>query len=277
LNTIYKLTERFKINAGVTLATRAPYVNELLSDGIHQGTGFYETGFIDRNTVSIPDVKPEQSFNMIAGLSYSNKANTFFAELTLYNNIINHFIYLQPSPGDTMVTVAGTFLQAKWKQTDARLSGIDLALNYNLSKHITLSSRTSILRAYNRTLDDWQIGMPADRTTPEITYNFKDKGILSSTYIAVETPVVFKQTRVPDESKHGVQDYKAPPDGYVLMNINASTTIHIGKNLPVTIGLSARNLLNKSYREYMNSFRYFTDEMGRNIGIRLKVPLEKTL
>lgn len=277
LNTIYKLTDRFKINAGVTLATRAPYVNELLSDGIHQGTGFYETGFIDRNTVSIPDVKPEQSFNMIAGLSYSNKANTFFAELTLYNNIINHFIYLQPSPGDTMVTVAGTFLQAKWKQTDARLSGIDLALNYNLSKHITLSSRTSILRAYNRTLDDWQIGMPADRTTPEITYNFKDKGILSSTYIAVETPVVFKQTRVPDESKHGVQDYKAPPDGYVLMNINASTTIHIGKNLPVTIGLSARNLLNKSYREYMNSFRYFTDEMGRNIGIRLKVPLEKTL
>ncbi|MBX2922649.1 MAG: TonB-dependent receptor [Chitinophagaceae bacterium] len=275
-NTIYKIKDQFKINAGVTMATRAPYVNELLSDGIHQGTGFYETGFIDRNTISIPEVKPEQSFNVMAGMSFGNKASTFSAEVTLYNNMINHFIYLQPSPGDTMVTVAGTFLQAKWKQTDARLTGVDLALNYRLSKQITLASRTSLLRAYNRTLDDWQIGMPADRTTPEITYDFNDKGIFSKTYISVEAPVVFKQTRVPDERKHGVQDYKAPPAGYVLMNLNASTTIRIGKTIPITIGLSARNLLNKSYREYMNSFRYFTDEMGRNIGIRLKVPLEKT-
>lgn len=277
LNAIYKITDLLKANAGITLATRAPYVNELLSDGIHQGTGFYETGFIDRNTINMPDVKPEQSFNMIAGLSYHTQNNNFTAELTLYNNIINHFIYLQPAPGDTMVTVAGTFLQAKWKQTDARLTGLDVALSYNLSKNLSLSSRTALLRAYNRTLDDWQIGMPADRTTTELTYSFNDKGSLSQTYISLEAPVVFKQTRVPDENKHGVQDYKAPPAGYALFNINASTTIRIGKNLPVTVGFSARNLLNKSYREYMNSFRYFTDEMGRNIGIRLKIPLEKTL
>lgn len=277
LNTIYKIQDHLKINLGITLATRAPYVNELLSDGIHQGTGFYETGFIDRNTVTIPDVKPEQSFNIMAGMSFSNTSNTFSAELTLYNNIINHFIYLQPSPGDTMVTVAGTFLQARWKQTDARLTGADLSLNYQLFKPVTFSSRTSILRAYNRMLNDWQIGMPADRTTLEATYDFKDKGAFSKTYVSVETPFVFKQTRVPDESKHGVQDYKAPPAGYVLVNLNASTTIRLGKHVPVTIGLSVRNLLNKSYREYMNSFRYFTDEMGRNIGIRLRIPLEKTM
>ncbi|MBX3255293.1 MAG: TonB-dependent receptor [Chitinophagaceae bacterium] len=276
-NAIYKINDQLKVNTGVTLATRAPYVNELLSDGIHQGTGFYETGFIDRNTALVPDVKPEQSFNMIAGLSFNNSKNTFSAELIFYNNIINNFIYLQPSPGDTMVTVAGTFLQAKWKQTNARLTGIDLALNYHLSKQILLTSRTSVLRAYNRTLNDWQIGMPSDRTTLEAAYSFNDRGKFSGTYISVETPFVFKQTRVPDESKHGLQDYKEPPAGYVLMNLNVSTTILVGKNLPVTVGLSGTNLLNRSYREYMNSFRYFTDERGRNIGVRLKIPLEKTL
>ena len=36
---------------------------------------------------------------------------------------------------------------------------------------------------------------------------------------------------------------------------------------------TAGNLLNTSYRNYMNRFRYYADEMGRNISIRLKMPI----
>jgi iron complex outermembrane receptor protein len=77
---------------------------------------------------------------------------------------------------------------------------------------------------------------------------------------------------VPGE-KNGKQDYKAPPPGYTLVNLNASTTILISK-LPVTIGIGIRNMLNTKYRDYLNSMRYFTDEMGRNISFRLKIPIE---
>ena len=36
-----------------------------------------------------------------------------------------------------------------------------------------------------------------------------------------------------------------------------------------------KNLLNIRYRDYTNSFRYFTDEMGRNVSIGLDIKLKK--
>ncbi len=117
--------------------------------------------------------------------------------------------------------------------------------------------------------------MPSDRLSNELTYNFIREGKPASSYISAELATVFKQTRIPSD-KNGKQDYKAPPAGYTLLNLNASTLVNF-KKIPVTISLGARNVLNTRYREYLNSFRYFTDEMGRNFNIRLKVPLENFL
>ena len=44
------------------------------------------------------------------------------------------------------------------------------------------------------------------------------------------------------------------------------------KNESIELGISVFNLFNESYRDYLDRFRYFTDAMGRNISIRLKVP-----
>lgn len=85
----------------------------------------------------------------------------------------------------------------------------------------------------------------------------------------MEIPLVLKQTRVPDENIHGQQDYKLPPDGYLLTNISAGTVVSVlGRSLNINLAVS--NLFNTRYRNYLNSFRYFTDEMGRNISVRLK-------
>ena len=43
------------------------------------------------------------------------------------------------------------------------------------------------------------------------------------------------------------------------------------------LSLSVTNLLNTSYREYLNRFRYYADEMGRNITLRIKIPFEISL
>jgi iron complex outermembrane recepter protein len=44
-------------------------------------------------------------------------------------------------------------------------------------------------------------------------------------------------------------------------------------NQPVEISLSGHNLLNTAYRDYLNRFRYFADEMGRNIVLRVRLPI----
>jgi iron complex outermembrane receptor protein len=152
------------------------------------------------------------------------------------------------------------------------LQGIDFSSALKLGKYVDWVSKYSILRAKDVTTKDWLIRMPSDRITNEITYNFSGGKTFTKTYVSFELQNVFTQTRVPDE-KNGKQDYKDAPDGYTLLNADFSTVVTLMK-LPVTLSLSGRNLLNTSYREYLNSMRYFTDEQGRNIGIRLKIPLE---
>ena len=112
--------------------------------------------------------------------------------------------------------------------------------------------------------------MPANRLSNEITYSFKDAKKFSDSYVSVEFLNVMQQKNTPDE-RNGKQDYKASPVAYNLLNFNAASAISFAKT-KITIGIGIRNVLNTAYRDYLNSMRYFTDEMARNISIRLKVP-----
>ncbi|MBC7826212.1 MAG: TonB-dependent receptor [Chitinophagaceae bacterium] len=264
VNAGFKILPEWKINSNVSLSTRAPQVNELLTNGIHHGAGTYEVGDIY--------LKPERSFNVSVNSSYTSTNKIFSADLTLYRNDIANFIYQQPKPDEPVLTIRGAFPKIVYEAADALLHGLDISTVFVPYQRFSLTSKYSMLRARNRRIDDWLIGMPADRIGNELTYNLKDLGQFSNTYFSIEVQNVFKQTRVPGD-KNGAQDYKLPPEGYMLMNADVSTTIKL-KKLPLAFSISGRNLLNKSYREYLNSFRYFTDEMGRNISIRLKIALE---
>jgi iron complex outermembrane receptor protein len=105
-----------------------------------------------------------------------------------------------------------------------------------------------------------------------LTYYLKNGKSFTDSYFSIELQNVFTQTRVPDD-KNGKQDYKPAPPAYALLNADLSTSFKLSK-LPVTLSVGGRNLLNKSYRDYLNSLRYFTDELGRNISLRLKIRLE---
>jgi iron complex outermembrane receptor protein len=264
-NAGYRFTNQLKANANITLSNRAPHVNELLSGGIHQASGGYS--FVQGNI----NLKTEKSINIAGGLTYSNSQKNFSAELNLYHNIIDDFIYTQPKPDEPVLTITGAAPKIEYLQTDATLTGADISVIYHATPAIQLSSRASILRARNKLIDDWLILMPADRLRNEVAYNFRNLRKISEAYLSAELVSVFSP-RVPSDA-HGEQDYKDAPGPYSLLNFNASATFQVWKT-PVTLGLSVRNTLNTAYRDYMNSFRYYADEMGRNIIIRLRIPIE---
>ncbi len=261
-NAIYKATEKWKLNLNLSLASRAPYVNELLSDGIHHGTATFEKGDIT--------LKPEKSVNISAGINYQNTLKTFHFDLLLYSNSIRDFIYQQPRPENPVLTIAGAFPLIEYQQTDALLSGFDASASVKPLSNFEWESKLSVLYAKNTSINDWLILMPANRLSNEISYSFKEAKKFSDSYVAVEFLHVMRQNNIPDE-RNGKQDYKVPPGAYHLLNFNASSAVSFGKT-KITIGIGIRNLLNTTYRDYLNSMRYFTDEMGRNISIRVKVP-----
>ena len=260
----YRLVPELKSSASVSLSTRAPHVNELLTNGIHHGTGTYELGDIQ--------LRPERSLNTAISNTYTSKNNFVSAEVTLYRNSIDDFIYQQPKPDEPVLTIRGAFPKLVYQATDAVLSGMDASLTLAPLKNISIVSRYSLLRARNRSTDDWLIGMPADRFSNEISYTLPSGKRFKDTYVSAELQNVLRQKRVPDE-KNGRQDYKAPPAAYSLLHADFHTSFTLGK-LPLGLHIGARNLLNKAYRDYLNLFRYFTDEMGRNISLRLKLNLQ---
>ncbi len=262
-NTSYKPTDQWRLNASVGLASRAPYVNELLSDGIHHGTATYEKGDIN--------LKPERSLNISFGINYQHPSKKFMLDFLVYSNNIQDFIYQQPMPGNPVLTIAGAFPLIQYQQTDAVLNGFDISTSFKPISSIDWIAKFSFLNARNKKIDDWLILMPANRLSNEIVYNLKDGAKITNTYISVEMMNVMEQKNTPSEV-NGKQDYKAPPAAYTLISMNASAKIKINK-IPVTIGVGVRNLLKTVYRDYMNSMRYFTDDMGRNISLRLKIQL----
>lgn len=259
LNVAYKADNRWKFNTNLSLSSRAPHVNELLSDGIHHGTATYEKGDIS--------LKTEKALNTTLGISYQNLHNTIGFDISAYSNRINDFIYQRPVPDSPVLTISGAFPLITYQQTDAVLSGFDVAGFVKFLDHFEYSPKLSVLYARDRIADDWLIGMPANRISNELTYNFKDGKLFKGSYLTVELQNVLRQSRVPA----GNQDYKGPPAGYNLVNINASTTLNL-KKIPLTLSIGVRNALDEAYRDYLNSMRYFTDEMGRNISFRIRVP-----
>jgi len=262
----YRPSAPWSIQTGISLSTRAPYVNELLSDGIHHGTATYEKGNIF--------LKPERSLNSTAGVRYDAPSKKFSADWQVYANYIHDFIYQQPRPDEPVLTIAGAFPLIEYTQTNALLYGTDLALTAKILPRLEWEGKLSILYAKDRSRNDWLIWMPANRYTNELTYQFKDKGRWKDSYISASWQHVDRQRRVPDET-NGKQDYKAPPAAYDLIALNASTTVKAG-SVPLTFGIGVQNLLNTRYRDYLNSMRYFTDEQGRNIGFRLRVPINSS-
>ncbi len=258
LGLIQSFGEHYSLNANVGTAWRAPTPNELFSDGLHHGAAAVEIG--DRT------LKPEKAYNSIVTISYNGlQHKKLNGELSFYYNMINNFIYLQPQQPPTL-TIRGAFPTFVYKQVDAAFKGIDATLIYKLSKDLQVTGKASMLRAFNKTIGDYLIMMPSDRYQVSAGYNFKAIKKLTDMYISVSSLYVTKQWRVPVG-----QDYAPPPEAYMLLTIEGGIALKL-KNQKINISVGVNNLLNTSYREYLNRFRYYADDIGRNISVKLKVP-----
>ncbi|MBL7913430.1 MAG: TonB-dependent receptor [Bacteroidia bacterium] len=255
---IYDITKNIRISANLGTAWRAPAVNELYSDGLHHGAAAIEIG--DTSLV------PEKSWNAIVSAMLFDHSR-FAIEISGYYNLINDFIYLKPVLPPTL-TIRGAFPTYRYEQADATLKGIDAMVRYHLTAHTELHVRADIVRAFNEEANDFLQMMPADHFEYGATINLPEWKKTKSNHLMVSVNQVLKQYRVPDEA-----DYVAPPSGYVLLNAEAGTILTFGKQA-IHLSLNVTNLLNTSYRDYLNRFRYYADEQGRNVSLKIKVPFQ---
>ena len=255
------------LNLASGLTRRAPAANERFSDGVHNAQ--YELGYdlVPGNDA----LQPETALNV--GLTATWHDNPRLnGEITVYQTRITDFIYQVPIL-PPVVTIRGALISWQYQQTDATLRGVDVAGSYQLAPQWLLGAKGSIVRARDTRQEEWLIFMPADRAEATLRHDWRELAAsrFSRRYVQLGGYAVARQTRVP--ANYTARDYKTPPTGYALLGLEAGTTVRWGR-LPLELSVAGANLLNQRYRDYLNRYRYFADEMGRNVTLRVRVPLE---
>lgn len=252
----YQLNDVFKLSLQSASTWRAPSVNELYSRGVHHGTASYEEGKAN--------MKPERAWN--SSITTQINHSKLLAEISFYANYIHQYIYLQPQAPQTVLTVRGAFPFFKYQQANVWFRGMDFSAEYHLTERLHLSSKISLVRAYNMTAKDYLVFTPSDRYQHEISYHWPTLKLLNTKEMALGINVTYvdKQWRTPSTG-----DYAPAPAGYTLYGLRASTQWTIGKQT-LGVNISADNLLNQLYRDYLNRFRYYAYDVGRNVSLRLK-------
>lgn len=250
----YRVNDHLSFTANIGSAWRAPSVNELYINGIHLSAASYEKGD--------STLKSERSYNFTISGKYESER--FLAEAVLYDNIINDFIYAKPAL--TPITlISGTYPLFNYTQANVNLYGLDAEVRYKLLDKLSIDSKISLVRGWNKTIHDWLIFMPADRFDNSLRWDIGDWGHTGNWYISSGVLTVLKQTRVPPNS-----DYVPPPNGYSLLNANIGFQWPLKKKR-LFVDLAGYNLTNTAYRDYLNRFRYYADDLGINVVLRTRL------
>lgn len=256
---LYKPNDRWRFVLQMGTTWRPPQVSELYSNGLHHGVAAIENG--NR------ELQMEKSWN--GALQAIFTTEWIEAQISPYLQRVDNYILLLPS-GSPTLTIRGAFPTFQYSQIDALLYGSDLQASFRLTNSIRTTWKSAVLRAIQTSTNEHIYAMPSDRHSLRLAYSFHDKGIFKQPTISASGLYVNKQWRVQNQ-----YDYMPAPNAYWLLDIECSSVIHI-KEQVINVSVGVYNALNSRYRDYMNRFRYYSDELGRNMAVHIQIPFSQS-
>ena len=249
----YRVLPQLKLNLDLGHVLRSPEVNELYSAGLHQGVSGIEEGN--------QKLRSEQSTKVVLSADWNVKSK-LFVQLLGYFQYINNFIYLQPEE-EFRLTIRGAFPLFTYQQTNATIAGLDALVSYEPIESIRLVAKYSFLQGDDISNNQPLVYMPSNNLFASLSYSFKDGEKMKNSNISINGRYVFKQAHLNTD-----QDLSPAPEGYFLLGASIGTTFKLN-NTKLRCSIAGDNLLNTVYRDYLNRQRYFADDLGWNLNLRL--------
>jgi iron complex outermembrane receptor protein len=265
LGATYSFDNNYKLFFNYSIASRAPNPSELFSEGLHHSASRIELG----------DLRFNSEIGHKVSLTFQRDNDIFSFSVNPYVNTISDFIVIEPT--EIQQTVRGNFQVWEYRQTNAQLLGLDVDASYNFAKNFHLNNQFSLVKGYDRTRDEPLISMPPVNTKNEIVYQNPQ---LNNIRLSLQSDYNLRQNEfpdnnfavfIPDTETMEVVDVSTPPEAYHLLNFNSSIDFRTTKTVTLTVGFGVTNLLNTSYRNYLNRLRYYADDLGRNFLFNLKI------
>lgn len=262
-----KFTKNWDWNASVALTNRNPNPSELFSDGLHHAIAQIELGDLR--------LRKEQSVKL--STSVVKQWQSLTITLNPFVHYIDNFIFLQPIGVET--TTRGAFLAWEYRQANAQLLGVDFQSDWYVLPNLKHQFSLAYLEGHNKDNNSYLIDIPPMQVNNGLYWSTNKK---HSFTLGIRHEWVFEQKYFPDYNfsmniiennalKPVVLDVSTPPKSYSIWHLESSVEATFFKKNDVKIALFVQNIMNTSYRDYLNRQRFFAYETGRNIQIQMKI------
>ena len=290
LGYIRDISTNWQFRSNVGSAWRPPNMLELYGFGTYGFKGVFGLWRYYYNANGTPQsdrvlteddeaIDVEKGYKWINELAY--KKNNNVLTMTLYGHFIENFIFERPE------TVSRTFRNVAnpiffYDQANALFVGTDLTYSHRFNEHVKSTLGISYLWSKNVEENEPLINQPPININAELSWQTPTFLGLDFSQFTIQASYTLGQFQAPvtitisqilsgDVSitqETEIFDFKDVPDGYFLGHTKWRWKLgKFGGEVEI------RNILNSSYRDYLNQMRYFADEPGRNYTIQINYSL----
>ncbi len=265
LGGLYQLTRAWAVKADVSTASRPPNPDEQYLNGT--SPTFPVVG------LGKPDLGPETTVS--ASVTTTYRGDRVAAEASAFANRIADYIELAPAldaDGEPIfdVLIRGTFPRFVTRPVDAAFWGADAGITARVAPGLELAGQVAVVRAKDLDDDGYLAFVPPDRVRGEARYARADVLGLRAASVAVSGSYVARQRRFDVNA-----DLAPPPAGYFLLGAEVGVEDEVGPHT-VKASLVGTNLTDARYRDYTSLLRYFADQPGWQLVLRLSVHFDAT-
>lgn len=258
LGGIWRATRAITAKLDLSTAARMPTMDEQFINGT--AASFPVLG------IGAPNLGPETSWSLSGTLQIETP--WLSSEISAYGSYIDDYIYFAPELNEAGqpvldVDITGARPRFSYRSIDAIFFGGEAAAKFRLGP-FDLGVEAALVRAEEAETGAFLVFIPPDRGTASLTYHLPPLGdIFDDSFLSVSGTYVARQDRF-DEAA----DLALPPPGYFLLGAEAGTHFTL-EGQTFRFSMEATNLLDTSYRDYTSLLRYFADEPGLQVLVRL--------
>ncbi|MDD5632523.1 MAG: TonB-dependent receptor [Methylococcales bacterium] len=261
VSALWDITKLHQLSLAITQSQRAPQIQELFSNGVHDATTSYELGD--------PKLQKEVSYNL--DLGYRFNADWMTTEFNLFHNWVNDYIYQRQDfrvfnehlnhfeafcsgPSGACLPV----LQSA--QANAIFRGFEAKTVFPLMQNRYGAIDLTLFGDYTRGTFDQGGNVPR---MPPLRYG------LQLSYEKNDWSANARLTRGEAQTFAGENQSNTP--GYLLLNLGAQYSLATFHDSELMLFAAGKNMLNENIRNSTSYLRNFAPEPGRSaeIGIRL--------
>jgi len=280
LGAAYDFSSKWYAKLNLARGYRAPNIAESGSNGIHDGTPFYEIGDAS--------LKAESSLQVDATVGYNDPNFSF--EVNAFVNNINNYIFAQKlldkdgkdslryDPAISIIEPAQTF---KYVQGDAVLTGGEAVLNIHpvSANWFSWMNGFSMVNASQKNQPDSAKYLPYTppyKFRSEMRFSLARQGdVFRNSYFKVSMDYYFTQDKI--------RYTETTTPSYSLVNLGLGTDIYSNQKQLCSLFIYCSNLGDVAYQSHMSRLKYGdinnvtgrmgVFNMGRSISFKLVIPI----